>query len=81
MNDILSSIGLGGGLTGGYWDQADAAALASGGLSNTTPAPAAASAGTSGFWASLGSNVNGLLNFAKQAAPVAVLPSPRRRVR
>ena len=76
MNNILSAIGLGGGITGGAYDGLDTTVMPGtnvSGASNpmTNSAPAAASAGTGGFWGSLSSSVTGLLNFAKQAAPVA----------
>lgn len=75
MNNILSAIGLGGGITGGAWDGLDTTTMpgtdVAGGNPLTNSAPAAASAGTSGFWGGLGGDVTGLLNFAKSAAPVA----------
>lgn len=76
MNDVLSAIGLGPGITGGAYDGIDTIAMPGTsipGASNplTNSAPAASSAGTTGFWGGLGGTLGSLLNFAQQAAPVA----------
>ena len=73
MDDILTSIGLGDGLTGTTYDLMDAGVSSPALPINTGVSTGAASSPgtTSSFWGALASDVQGLTTFASQAAPVA----------